>query len=65
MIGVDRGLCPHDHPCPLIGICPVGAIAQGSDGFPVIDHEVCIECGLCTKNCPKRAMKFIEAGKTV
>lgn len=65
MIEVDRGLCPHNHRCPLIGLCPVGAITQGSDGYPIVDHEACIECGICTGNCPKHAMKFIETRKTV
>lgn len=57
MIEVDRKLCPHDHVCPLIRICPVGAITQGDDGYPIVDHDKCIECGKCVRSCPKKAMQ--------
>ena len=53
MIEVDRKLCPHDHVCPLIRICPVGAITQGDDGYPIVDHDKCIECGKCVRSCPQ------------
>ena len=59
MIKVDKNICPHDHVCPLIQTCPVGAISQDSEGFPVIDHELCIECGKCVRKCPKKAMRQI------
>ena len=39
MIQVNKGICPHDHICPLIKACPVGAIPQDSEGFPVIDFH--------------------------
>lgn len=57
MIQVDRNTCPHNHVCPLIKTCPVGAISQDSDGFPVIDYALCIECGKCVMKCPKKAMR--------
>ena len=57
MIVVDRNLCPHDHVCPLIKVCPVGAISQGADGYPVIDYDLCIECGKCVAKCPMKAMR--------
>lgn len=41
-------------------ICPVGAITQDSEGFPVVDYDLCIECEECVNNCPKKAMKNIE-----
>ncbi len=37
-------------------MCPVGAISQDSEGFPVIDRTLCIECGKCVRKCPKKAM---------
>ncbi|MFA6768714.1 MAG: NifB/NifX family molybdenum-iron cluster-binding protein [Parabacteroides sp.] len=57
---VDKNICPHDHLCPLIKICPVGAISQETDGYPVIDEILCIECGACIRKCPMKAMKFKE-----
>ena len=63
MITVDRAICPHDHVCPLIKLCPVGAISQGEDGYPIVDHEKCIECGKCVLKCPMKAMKKIETPK--
>ncbi|MCJ7580909.1 MAG: 4Fe-4S binding protein [Candidatus Aminicenantes bacterium] len=52
MIGIIKERCPQDHPCPLISACPVGAISQTGWGAPVVDHEKCIECGICTNSCP-------------
>lgn len=57
MIQVDKAICPHNHVCPLIKLCPVGAITQDADGYPVIDYSLCIECGKCVRSCPKKAMK--------
>ena len=56
MIVLNKNLCPHDHVCPLIKLCPVGAIAQGRDGYPVVDNDQCIECGKCVRSCPKKVM---------
>ncbi len=58
-IVVDRELCPHDHSCPLIDLCPVEAISQGADGYPTVDAERCIECQQCVAACPMRAMKQV------
>ncbi len=60
MIQVDKIICPHNHVCPLIKACPVGAISQDAEGFPVIDYSLSIECGKCVRKCPKQAMKRIE-----
>lgn len=38
-------------------LCPVDAITQDAEGYPVIDYDLCIECGTCVENCPKHAMK--------
>ncbi|NJK95601.1 MAG: 4Fe-4S binding protein [Bacteroidetes bacterium] len=48
--------CPQNHRCPLIKVCPVGAITQDGFGLPVIDEEKCIECGLCKISCPLKAV---------
>lgn len=57
MIRVDKEICPHNHVCPLMKLCPVDAITQDAEGYPVIDYDLCIECGTCVENCPKQAMK--------
>lgn len=57
MIRVDKEICPHNHVCPLMKLCPVDAITQDADGYPVIDYDLCIECETCVENCPKQAMK--------
>ena len=56
MIQVNKGICPHDYICPLIKACSVGAIPQDSEGFPVIDFNLYIECGKCVRKCPMKAM---------
>jgi len=43
--------CPQNHPCPLLRVCPTGAISQFSYKLPIIDKEKCIDCGKCTKYC--------------
>lgn len=53
---IDKSRCPQNHRCPMIKVCPVGAITQDGFGLPVIDAEKCIECGKCTKFCPKHAV---------
>ena len=34
--------------------CQVGAISQGEEKY-LIDHEKCIECGVCRSVCPVEA----------
>lgn len=48
---IDELRCPQDHRCPLIPVCPVGAISQLGDGLPAIDPQKCIECGKCIRHC--------------
>lgn len=55
MIQIDKTVCPHDHVCPLIVMCPVGAISQDAEGYVTIDNTLCIECGKCVRKCPKKA----------
>jgi ferredoxin len=43
--------CPQNHQCPLVRLCPVGAIYQAGFAAPVIDPEKCIECGACPISC--------------
>lgn len=48
--------CPQNHPCPLVPLCPTGAISQTGFRAPVIDEEKCVECGLCAASCAYRAV---------
>jgi Fe-S-cluster-containing hydrogenase component 2 len=48
--------CPQNHRCPMLRVCPVGAISQNGVGLPVIDETKCIECGKCTSFCPMKAV---------
>jgi ferredoxin len=53
---IDKNKCPQNHRCPIITICPVGAITQDGFGLPVIDGSKCIDCGKCAKMCPMKAV---------
>ncbi len=57
MITIDKNRCPQNHRCPSIKVCPVGAISQEGFGLPVVNQEVCVECGKCIKFCPMRAIQ--------
>ncbi len=57
-VRVNKNLCPHNHICPLIKLCPVAAITQNTEGYPEVDGEKCIECGECIASCPKGAMEM-------
>ncbi|MEW5955175.1 MAG: ribosome biogenesis/translation initiation ATPase RLI [Candidatus Micrarchaeota archaeon] len=35
-------------------------VVVGSDGFPVIDEDLCTGCGLCVKKCPVSCIKVIN-----
>jgi Fe-S-cluster-containing hydrogenase component 2 len=54
---VNATKCPQNHYCPMIRVCPIGAISQDKFGLPIIDEELCTECGKCTKYCPMRAVE--------
>ncbi|MEG1685295.1 MAG: 4Fe-4S binding protein [Bacteroides sp.] len=60
LVTLDKKKCPHNHVCPLINVCPVGAISQGKDGYPIINYDLCIECGKCTRACPMKAIQFVR-----
>ncbi len=53
---ISKDRCPANHPCPAKRICPVHAISQKGFGLPVIDQDVCINCGKCVQFCPMRAI---------
>lgn len=57
MITIDKNRCPQNHRCPSINVCPVGAISQNGFELPVINQELCVECGKCIKFCPRKAIQ--------
>jgi len=53
---INPSACPQNHRCPIIRVCPVGAISQDGYGLPAIDEALCTECGKCTRFCPMQAV---------
>jgi len=60
MITVKHEYCPQNHPCPMVNICPTGAITQQGYAAPTIDQELCMDCGNCLMGCP--AFQEVQAG---
>ncbi|MBN1500436.1 MAG: 4Fe-4S binding protein [Spirochaetes bacterium] len=54
-VKVTASRCPQNHRCPIINICPVGAIKQEGFAAPEIDYDKCTGCGKCIKYCAFRA----------
>lgn len=52
---IDAAKCPQNHRCPMLKVCPVGAITQEGFGLPKIDPNKCIECGKCARVCGMQA----------
>lgn len=57
MYFVDSNVCPQNHRCPLVRICPMDAISQEGFNLPKIDPDRCIRCGKCESSCPMHAVK--------
>ena len=53
---IKKDNCPQNHPCPAVGVCPVGALSQTGFNAPTIDRSKCIRCGKCSNFCPKKAL---------
>ncbi len=51
-INVDASLCPQNHPCPSVNVCPVDALSQSGYAAPTVDNDKCIDCGKCIRYCP-------------
>jgi len=37
--------------------CQFGALKMGPEGYPVVDKDKCVGCGICEQVCPKEIMK--------
>lgn len=63
---IDAARCPQNHRCPLLNVCPLGAISQQGCGLPEINAVKCIGCGKCVKFCGMGAVHTKQDnGKTV
>jgi Fe-S-cluster-containing hydrogenase component 2 len=49
-------MCHQCEECPPMEICPTGAIKSSETGV-IVDHEVCISCGVCVDACKYDAVK--------
>jgi len=52
MIKVRSNLCPQNHACPSLDVCPTGALVQIGFKAPTVDEDNCIDCNACTTTCP-------------
>ncbi len=57
-IKVSKFACPQNHRCPILNVCPTGAITQNGVGLPQIDESKCTNCGKCIRYCAMGAMHF-------
>ncbi|WP_320130843.1 RnfABCDGE type electron transport complex subunit B [uncultured Sphaerochaeta sp.] len=51
--------CLHLGSC--IAVCPVEAISKDKDGFIIVDEDLCIGCGKCSKICPNGVIQLMNA----
>ncbi|MCD6381464.1 MAG: ribosome biogenesis/translation initiation ATPase RLI [Candidatus Aenigmarchaeota archaeon] len=63
---VGKDLCEFKK-CKYVcmNVCPINrsekkCIIKGEDGFPVIDENLCIGCGICVKRCDFNAIKIVN-----
>ena len=66
IVVLDKDKCKKGKGCNYIciSICPrnragEACIAKDEEGFPLIDEDLCIGCGLCRK-CPYGALKVVN-----
>jgi Fe-S-cluster-containing hydrogenase component 2 len=57
MIVVNSDLCPKNHRCPTIRVCPARAISQQPSQAPVVDQAKCTGCGQCVLSCSVFSLK--------
>jgi len=49
---INEANCPKNHHCPVVRICPAGAISQRSIySAPEVDQTKCTNCGKCIRFC--------------
>lgn len=53
-------LCPQNHKCPAVNICPIKALQQKDYNAPIVEDSKCIKCGKCVNFCPHKVFSLIE-----
>ena len=53
---VIKNRCPQNHPCPSMRVCKPGALTQKGFEAPIVNQDLCIQCGKCVAFCPKGAI---------
>ena len=57
-VTITASLCPQNHKCPAVDVCPVEALSQEGLLAPEVDADLCTDCGECAKTCPTGALKI-------
>jgi formate dehydrogenase (NADP+) beta subunit len=45
--------------------CMFGALKMGPQGYPVVDRQKCVGCGVCEQICPKGVMNVTTASQRI
>ncbi len=54
---IDLDKCESVHACVLNFMCPAISVIPDEDGKARIHQDICVGCGVCSKLCPKGAIK--------
>ncbi len=54
---IDLKACDSVHACVLNFMCPAISVMPDEDGKARIHQDICVGCGVCSKLCPKGAIK--------
>lgn len=57
---IHKELCPQNHKCPAVAVCPVDALTQKGLLAPEVDAETCVSCGKCAEACPTGALQMVK-----
>lgn len=63
---IDKNKCkPKECDYTCIRLCPPvragkEAITKDEEGYPRINEELCVGCGICVKKCPYNAIKIVN-----
>ncbi len=61
---VRKNLCPQNHPCPAVRVCPTGALTQKGFAAPEVNSGLCTGCGKCVRKCFPGALRLKDAARS-